>query len=587
MKKENFFNDENSCLNSFDNRYKSIIKTSGLPEKLEKHLSNEKDRELEYLYEENRHLLLEVAKLRRINQVLNKDVVKKNEIIDNLDSNLAEAEEQLKSVKKSQRNRELVKEISLLGPNIGKSKDKLESCDGTNTTKYGNFNTVDIKPKLTTANISRPKSSTTSVETKLLQNALIESLHEQQCERKAYQELKHEIEKLQKEVYMMQNDINSTNNSVLEQPNVFASKEVNDEIENQKTRSSFTSSTTSQSLAQELLEPISSESLNNKIIPPRSVHLLMGETITNCNLKPNMNISDSQGKSETSNLFKNRIPILPDSHNPSFPTTYNSSAPYSFVTMDSSGSPNHVPPSMNIFPYFTTSIPNRFPNAGYAFVPTLNYSQPINRNFNQLKYPIQSSIYQTTIQSNNSQNTAKAPLIRRSITPFQTRYGTHSNSQIHDNLQTFSSVNNIPSSNPPILFTVNQSNNMNNNYTVPHNIPTSYKLTFTPRFRRKSHKSPIPSNNRYHSFDPIRRCGTGNLRNENMHNANFGSENSLNSGYIKFKASIVPSTGSVTSIESKYSPSTVDSSSRMRVSPGINSGYCPCNEAKSCYEHFH
>ncbi|EEA05513.1 uncharacterized protein CMU_025190 [Cryptosporidium muris RN66] len=586
MKKENFFNDENSCLNSSDNRYKSIIKTSGLPEKLEKHLSSEKDRELEYLYEENRHLLLEVAKLRRINQVLNKDVVKKNEIIDNLDSNLAEVEEQLKIVKKSQRNRELLKEASLLQPNVGKSKDKLESCNGTNTTKYGNFNTVDIKPKLTTTNTPRPKSSTTSVETRLLQNVLIESLHEQQCERKAYQELKHEIEKLQKEVYMMQNDINNTNNSVLEQSNVFASK-VNDEIENQKTRSSLTSSTTSQSLAQELLEPISSESLNNKIMPPRSVHLLMGETITNHNLKPDVNTSDSQRKSETSNLLKNGVPILPDSYYSSHPpTTYNSSAPYSFVTMNSSGSPNYVPPSMNILPYFTTSIPNRFPNAGYSFVPTLNYSQPINRNFNQLKYPVQSSIYQTTIQSNNCQYTAKAPLIRRSITPFQTRYGTHSNSQIHDNLQVFSSVNNIPSSSLPFLFAVNQSNNMNN-YTVPHNIPSSYKLTFTPRFRRRSYKSPIPPNNRYHSFDPIRRCGTGNLRNENIHNANFGSEDSVNSGYIKFKASIVPSTGSVTSIESKYSPSTVDSSSRVRVPSGISSGYCPCNEAKSCYEHFH
>ncbi|KAJ1610089.1 hypothetical protein OJ252_2011 [Cryptosporidium canis] len=325
------YEDENSNeLNRFEFPRNTLLRSKGLPEKLEKHLNNEKERELESLYEENRQLLVEISKLRKTNQLLVKDVNKKNEIIDSLDSSLVEVEEKLESAKK--KNWSMYNEILSREKDLQEKSKREQGMNTSNTdeeaysiraSKIGTFNTVDIvktKSKKESSDI-RPKStsiSTSTDNTKWLQDIILESLSEKHVEKKAYDDLKYEVEKLQKEIYSMQTDLlrSNSNDEVIQEPIV---DEVNGKLSvfhstNSSTNNSSIIGTSvsgfntinnvvhSTSLAQELNDvncSIQSSSIgslqeneessegfdqdNQETIPPRSVHILMGKTFSSEN----------------------------------------------------------------------------------------------------------------------------------------------------------------------------------------------------------------------------------------------------------------------------------------------------------------
>lgn len=314
----------------------TLLRNKGLPEKLEKHLNNEKERELESLYEENRQLLMEISKLRKTNQLLVKDVNKKNEIIDSLDSSLVEVEEKLENVKK--------KNWNMYNGILSREKDQKENHNrersvdvdqsegefyNLRASKIGTFNTVDIvkSSNKKESTEKRPKSTSTSTSTeniKWLQDMILESLSEKGVEKRAYDDLKYEVEKLQKEIYSMQTDLlkSSQQEEIIQEPvidqtngklSVFHStnSSTNNSSVIGRSVSGFNTVNNafrSTSLAQELNEVSSTanngsnESLKEQetamkeqdqenyqanhhleSIPPRSVHILMGKTFSRGN----------------------------------------------------------------------------------------------------------------------------------------------------------------------------------------------------------------------------------------------------------------------------------------------------------------
>lgn len=340
----------------------TLLRNKGLPEKLEKHLNNEKERELESLYEENRQLLMEISKLRKTNQLLVKDVNKKNEIIDSLDSSLVEVEEKLENVKK--KNWNMYNEI------LNREKDQQEKQNRERTvdsnqseeeaynlraSKIGTFNTVDIVKssykKESTSN--RPKSTSTSTSTentKWLQDMILESLSEKRVEKRAYDDLKYEVEKLQKEIYSMQTELlkSSQQDETIQEPVI---DQANGKLSVFHSTNSLTNNSSiigtsvsgfntvnnafrSTSLAQELKEvsctanngsnePLQEQenvlqeqdqesergrSHGMESIPPRSVHILMGKTFSkgnNIDRKINKYKNGPRYISENSNVVNN------------------------------------------------------------------------------------------------------------------------------------------------------------------------------------------------------------------------------------------------------------------------------------------
>ncbi|KAH8740756.1 hypothetical protein FG386_002718 [Cryptosporidium ryanae] len=323
-------NENRNLTNHMDTQSRNVLmRNKCLPEKLEKYLNDEKERELESLYEENRQLLLEIAKLRKTNQMLVKDVSKKNEIIDDLDSNLVEVEEKLENIKKKNMNmyneilsRERVNN-STGNMNIKNMEGNIDSEYFIKASNIGKYNTVDIKKSdLCKVNNNRPNStnsnvSNTSIDienSKWFQDIVLKTIKES----KAYDNLKCEVEKLQKEVYSMQSDINKNNNNNSDICDgdldlKFSRNEDNLNIDLNNINTIFDSknsinnssnSANTNSLAQELKEAnspsitsmdvnfdnevSSNGSLINKntvteTMPPRSVHILMGKTFSSYN----------------------------------------------------------------------------------------------------------------------------------------------------------------------------------------------------------------------------------------------------------------------------------------------------------------
>ncbi|OII73553.1 uncharacterized protein cubi_03351 [Cryptosporidium ubiquitum] len=451
------YGDENlSEINNMEYPVNTLLRNKGLPEKLEKHLNNEKERELESLYEENRQLLVEISKLRKTNQLLVKDVNKKNEIIDNLDSNLVEVEEKLENAKK--KNWNMYNEIlNREKKNQQQDYNKDQSIDSDHIdnetyklkeSKIGTFNTVNIiKPSSKKEFNNRPKStsiSTSTENTKWLQDMILQSLSEKHAEKKAYDNLKYEVEKLQKEIYSMQTDLlkNNQQDEIIQEPIIDQSNGKLSVFHS--TNSSNNNSTTiigtsvsgfntinstfhSTSLAQELKEincTTNNSSINSlqesedtqeklekendqenlESIPPRSVHILMGKTFSrenNIDRKINKYKNGSRYNSENlngenliqpmSNHYNSYIKQLQTQVNhqyqqPSITNTNNNNYYYS-SNMNNNHQNYHNPHSNNYFQTYTNNTN-----------PFLSISANDNNNTNGHLYNFQHNSYYNSVR---------------------------------------------------------------------------------------------------------------------------------------------------------------------------------------------
>ncbi|KAH7649945.1 hypothetical protein FG379_001789 [Cryptosporidium bovis] len=601
---DKFENENKNMINQVDIHNRNVsLRNKSLPEKLEKYLNNEKERELESLYEENRQLLLEIAKLRKTNQMLVKDVSKKNEIIDNLDSNLVEVEEKLENIKK--KNMNMYNEIlnrERQNINIKNNNEKVEN----NSSEYfmkasniGRYNTVDIKKSSLSKIDNRPKSTSSNIngnnidieDSKWFQNIILKTVKES----KEYDNLKYEVEKLQKEVYSMQSDLNKNNRNISNDLVLQFSKSeknlngdfdnINTVFDSKNSINNTSSSVNTNSLAQELKEinspnidlnlNISSSSkvgFNNKnadkeTMPPRSVHLLMGKTFSSCN---NIDKKINQYKSGKMNDLNNfsGISVDLDKENSRLKNNFN----------------NNFFNSTNIVNEHDYQFSNSTSN---QYVGNVNFmNQRLAMNSSNMLYGGQKQP-QITANNNNIKYTRFHNSNTSSTSVFNKR-----NSNNHDNNNSFPGndyfryqlnyVNNhrslpfpgyIPSSSKVLnniglynqyygqeyIQNIAGSGNSNGNNNLP------FRIKVTQKFRRTRNTSVPPKyilNNRVEDevmFD----CNDNDCNNNNV-------QNDIPQGYICFKTSIT----SPINHESEYlSPSSPYSFS------SFGSGICPCDKA--------
>ncbi|QOY39877.1 Uncharacterized protein cpbgf_8001260 [Cryptosporidium parvum] len=634
------YGDENITeLNKMEYPRNTLLRNNGLPEKLEKHLNNEKERELESLYEENRQLLMEISKLRKTNQLLVKDVNKKNEIIDSLDSSLVEVEEKLENAKK--KNWNMYNEIlNRERKNQQQNNTREHNTDSNNSddetyelkaSKIGTFNTVNIiksnnKKDLTS---NRPKStsiSTSTENTKWLQDMILESLSEKHVEKKAYDNLKYEVEKLQKEIYSMQTDLLKSNihDEVIQEPivdhsngklsvfhstssstnnsssiigtsvsgfntinNTFQSTSLAQELKevnNTTTNSSFDSSQKSEEIQQESEKE--NEQENVESIPPRSVHILMGKTFSrdnNIDKKinkykngPRYNIQKSDNDNfihPTSNYYRSDIQTFQTQINqqPSIATNGNNYYYYSYSNLNNKHQ-NY----------------NNLDLKNYSHIYNTNYTNPFlsvstNDNYNNMNRPLQA------FQNNNYSiyNSIRRPI---NLAEYRANYKNqpHMDNLVnHHPLMTNSMLDsglnpqnlkqgfiqhqyskiNFPESNLNSIPSLNpfytQTINLNNYSNLPF---PPFQVKITQIFRRNRNNSVPPPR-------PKNELNSEKVVNEENHpvsnkidlpDSNNDSDKDLPQGYIRFKTSI----SSPLSQDDFFSP----------ISGNVNN-ICPCDKA--------
>ncbi|KAK9170805.1 hypothetical protein CmeUKMEL1_15425 [Cryptosporidium meleagridis] len=629
------YGDENiSELNKMEYPRNTLLRNNGLPEKLEKHLNNEKERELESLYEENRQLLIEISKLRKTNQLLVKDVNKKNEIIDSLDSSLVEVEEKLENAKK--KNWNMYNEIlNRERKNQQQSnarehnKDSNHSDDETyelKASKIGTFNTVNIIKSSNKKDLAsnRPKStsiSTSTENTKWLQDFILESLSEKHVEKKEYDNLKYEIEKLQKEIYSMQTDLLKSNihDEVIQEPvvdhsngklsvfhstssstnnstsiigksvggfntinNTFQSTSLAQELKevnNTTANSSFDSSQKSEEFQKE------NEPENFESIPPRSVHILMGKTFSrdnNIDKKinkykngPRYNLQKSDNENfihpasdysrSDINLFQTQI-----NQQPSIATNNNNYYYYSYSNLNNKYQNQNSIDLKNYSHVYNTNYTNPF--LSVSTNNNYNMNQPLqdfqNNNYsiyNSIKRPISLAEYRTSYKNRPYMNNLfnHHPLMANSmidsgLNPQNLNQGFIQHQYSKTNLPE-SNSNSIPSLNPFYTQTFNL-----NNYSNLQFPPFQVKIT--QRFRRNRNNSVPPPRpkNELNSEKVVTEENYPVSNQTDVPDYNNNSDKGLPKGYIRFKTSI----SSPLSQDDFFSP----------ISGNVNN-ICPCDKA--------
>ncbi|KAH8582026.1 uncharacterized protein ELE39_003185 [Cryptosporidium sp. chipmunk genotype I] len=634
------YGDENLTeLNKVEYPRNTLLRNNGLPEKLEKHLNNEKERELESLYEENRQLLMEISKLRKTNQLLVKDVNKKNEIIDSLDSSLVEVEEKLENAKKKNwnmyneilnRERKNQKQDDGKEPNTNSNHSDEETYN-FKASKIGTFNTVNITKATSNKDFTnnRPKStsiSTSTENTKWLQDMILESLSEKHVERKAYDNLKYEVEKLQKEIYSMQTDLLKSNlhDEVIQEPivdhsngklSVFHSTNSSSNNSISIIGTSISGFNTinntfhSTSLAQELKE-VNNTTNNSSIdsiqgpdntqeesekengqenfesIPPRSVHILMGKTFSRDN-----NIDKKINKYKNGPRYNSE---KSDDYNLIQPTAncYNSHIQQFQTQINQHYQQPSVATSNNNYYYYSSSNMNnqhqnynKLDPRNYSQIYNANYTNPFistNESYNSTNRPLQSFQHNNYPFYNSIRRPINLPEYGASYTnalqmDSLVNYPPMTNSLVNPVL----SLQNLKQGfvhhqyskfnlSEPNFNSIQTSNPFYNQTLNPHNYSNlpfpPFKIKITQRFRRNRNNSVPPPR-------PKNDLGSEQLVIEESHpapnqvetfNSNSDSDKDLPQGYIRFKTSI----SSPLSQDDFFSP----------ISANINN-ICPCDKA--------
>ncbi|KAF7458260.1 hypothetical protein HWI79_1169 [Cryptosporidium felis] len=597
------FHDENSgrC-NLVEHHKKSFPRTKGLPEKLEKHLNSEKERELEALYEENRQLLIEITKLRKTNQLLVKDVTKKKEIIDSLDSNLVEVEEKLENARK--KNWNMYNEILNREKKIQERKETenaSEIADSENrydvkTTKFGAFNTVDVvkTPNEKTEINQRPKSTSISTSTenaKWFQEMILESLSEKQAEKRAYDSLKYEIEKLQKEVYSMQTDILKKN-----QQNPNSLEAINDVVNGKLSIFNSTDSSNnilqsgnnilhSTSLAQELKEVActandssskntleennhskeNDSGLKNRAtviessesIPPRSVHILMGKTFSKEN---NIDKKINHYKALQLRQDPKEIPSEANSNlNPRLPTSLLFQATKNPPPLQPSLYENFQRTQLPIHhPFLTQTLPL---STGFHLPPALSGINPFATLQTQAQEerhlkPPEFRAYPPSTQSHPRHLECESLHFQANYPP---PYFSHLHS-IYEPAQALPAPGMHPSQ---FLTQVPTAHSL----SLPKFQPPPFKIKIIQKFRRNRNNSVPPGAGDLAHRQPPQGNPASDPPEDSSHD--HSAETDLPQGYIRFKTSIT----SPLSQSEFFSP----------VSANANQNPCPCDRtAGSC-----